>query len=177
MPESVQDRPAKTHAHVFLCAPGPRDRFDLDAIRAPHSDTTAQRTAPHRAHAGKAAREGLPYVGTQMSPQTLRLSQAAHPLGRNPGDVWTFPTQPFPEAHFAVMAPALAERCILAGCKPGGVVLDPFCGSGTTGMVAQQHGRRFVGIDLNRDYLDLALRTRLNQTALIDATAITRRDS
>ena len=93
----------------------------------------------------------------------------AHPKGRNPGDVWTLPTQPFPEAHFAVMAPEIARRCIAAGCKPGGVVLDPFCGSGTTGMVALRHGRRFVGIDLNRDYLDLALRTRLAQTAIVDA--------
>lgn len=77
-------------------------------------------------------------------------------------------TQPFAEAHFAVMPLALAERCVLAGCKPGGIVLDPFCGSGTTGLAAAKHGRRFVGIDLNRDYLDLALRTRLAQTALID---------
>lgn len=60
----------------------------------------------------------------------------------------------------------------MAGCKPGGVVLDPFAGSGTTGMVAQQHGRRFVGIDLSRDYLDLALRTRLAQTAIIDEPAL-----
>jgi len=61
---------------------------------------------------------------------------------------------------------ALAERCVLAGCKPGGTVLDPFSGSGTTGMVAQRHGRKYVGIDLNKDYLDLSLRTRLRQAAL-----------
>lgn len=87
------------------------------------------------------------------------------------GDVWCIPTQPFPEAHFAVMPAALAERCIAAGCKPGGTVLDPFCGSGTTGMVAGRHGRRFVGIDLSATYLDLALRTRLNQAALIEEVA------
>jgi len=80
--------------------------------------------------------------------------------GRNPGDVWTVPTQPFSAAHFAVMPTALAERAILAGCKPGGTVLDPFSGSGTTGLAATKHGRRYVGIDLSKDYLDLSLRTR-----------------
>ena len=88
--------------------------------------------------------------------------------GRNPGDVWTIPTVPFSEAHFAVFPPTLAEKCILAGCKPGGTVLDPFSGSGTTGMVAARHGHRYVGIDANRDFLDLSLRTRLLQGALIE---------
>lgn len=86
--------------------------------------------------------------------------------GRNPGDVWTIPTQPFAEAHYAVMAPALAKRCVLAGCKPGGTVLDPFSGSGTTGMVAVQTGRKYVGIELSADNLDLSLRTRFAQPAL-----------
>ena len=85
---------------------------------------------------------------------------------RNPGDVWAIPTQPFAEAHFATMPPALAERCIQAGCKPHGTVLDPFSGSGTTGYAASKHGRRYVGIDLNAEYLDLSLRTRLAQPAL-----------
>ncbi|GAB3164128.1 hypothetical protein GCM10027059_19650 [Myceligenerans halotolerans] len=91
---------------------------------------------------------------------------AVHERGRNPGDVWSIATQPFGEAHFATMPPALAERCILAGCKPGGTVLDPFSGSGTTGLAATESGRRFVGIDLNLDYLKLSLRTRLQQGVL-----------
>lgn len=61
---------------------------------------------------------------------------------------------------------ALAERCIQAGCKTDGTVLDPFSGSGTTGLAAARHGRRYVGIDLNRDYLDLSLRTRLGEATL-----------
>jgi DNA modification methylase len=89
-----------------------------------------------------------------------------HPDGRNPGDVWSIATQPYPGAHFAVMPSALAERCILAGCKPGGTVLDPFSGSGTTGLAAAKHGRRYVGIDLNAEYLDLSPRTRLAQPGL-----------
>lgn len=86
--------------------------------------------------------------------------------GRNPGDVWEIPTQPFRSAHFAVMPRALAGRCIQAGCKPGGTVLDPFSGSGTTGLAAAQHGRKYIGVDLNEEYLDLSLRTRLQQPGL-----------
>lgn len=73
---------------------------------------------------------------------------------------------PFPGAHFATYPPELVRRCIVSGCKPGGTVLDPFHGSGTTGMVAQRLGRRYVGIELNKDYLDLSLRTRLADSAL-----------
>ena len=86
--------------------------------------------------------------------------------GRNARDVWSISAQPFPGAHFAVMPLALAERCIQAGCKPGGTVLDPFSGSGTTGLAAARHGRRYAGIDLNADYLDLSLRTRLAEPTL-----------
>ena len=91
---------------------------------------------------------------------------AGSPAGRNPGDVWTIPTQPFTEAHFAVFPVEIPRRAIAAGCKPGGVVLDPFSGSGTTGLAAAELGRRYVGIDLNRDYLELSLRTRLSQPSL-----------
>jgi len=83
-------------------------------------------------------------------------------------DVWDIPPGSPPGIeHVAPMALHLAERCILAGCKPGGTVLDPFSGSGTTGLAATKHGRRYVGIDLSAEYLDLSLRTRLQQAALI----------
>jgi site-specific DNA-methyltransferase (cytosine-N4-specific) len=80
---------------------------------------------------------------------------------RNPGDVWRINTQPFPGAHFAVYPPELVRRCVVAGCKPGGVVLDPFHGSGTTGAVATSLGHRYTGIDLSAEYLDMSLTTRL----------------
>ncbi|HEY0888923.1 MAG TPA: site-specific DNA-methyltransferase [Nocardioides sp.] len=165
MPESVSDRLATRHEHLFLLTKGRRYWFDLDPIREPHSDVSVRRAQPHRADPGRTYREGDPYEGVGGA-QTLRLDQMNHPLGRNPGDVWSIPTQPFPGAHFAVMPQALAERCILGGCKPGGVVLDPFSGSGTTGLAAAKHGRKYVGIDLNADYLDLSLRTRLAQPGL-----------
>ena len=78
--------------------------------------------------------------------------------GRNKRSVWSITTQPFPEAHFATFPPKLIEPCILAGCQKGGTVLDPFFGSGTTGIVCWEHDRKFVGIDLSETYLkDIAI--------------------
>lgn len=88
--------------------------------------------------------------------------------GANPGDWWEIATQPFSGAHFATFPPELPRRCILASTREGDTVLDPFSGSGTTGMVATKHGRRYIGIDLNPKYHDLALKTRLAQGALIE---------
>lgn len=85
---------------------------------------------------------------------------------RNKRTVWSIPTQPFPGAHFATFPPALVKPCVLASTKRGGVVLDPFSGSGTTGMVAKGLGRKYVGIDLNDGYLKLSLETRLQNVAL-----------
>ncbi|MDQ7832064.1 MAG: site-specific DNA-methyltransferase [Desulfovibrionaceae bacterium] len=81
--------------------------------------------------------------------------------------VWTIPTYPYPEAHFATFPPTLARTCILAGCPVGGVVMDPFCGSGTTGLVARQLGRRFVGIELNPKYIRMAVRRIERETGLL----------
>ena len=79
---------------------------------------------------------------------------------RNCRSVWTIPTQPYPDAHFATFPEALPERCIKAGSRLGDTVLDPFCGSGTTGQVAIELGRSFIGIELNPAYAELA-RTRI----------------
>lgn len=154
MPESVTDRLSTKHEHIFLFTKGPRYWFDLDAIREP-TTTTPDRN-------GASALRGQASIRPQ-GPNAGQYGEA-----KNPGDVWTIATQPFSEAHFATFPVALPERCILAGCKPGGTVLDPFSGSGTTGLAAAKHGRRYIGIDLNPDYLDLSLRTRLAQGALLD---------
>ncbi len=159
MPESVTDRLSNHHEHLFMLSKSQRYWFDLDPIREPHEST------PDRA--GGTALRGQKAI-RPSGPNSGAYSEG----GRNPGDVWTIASQPFGEAHFATMPPALAERCVRAGCKPGGTVLDPFSGSGTTGLAAARHGRRYVGIDLNREYLDLSLRTRLAQPSLItEATA------
>lgn len=88
---------------------------------------------------------------------------------RNRRSVWHIPSAPFPEAHFATFPPALVEPCILAGCPEGGTVLDPFVGSGTVAMVAKGLGRRAIGIDLNPEYLAMAVR-RIPQLAMIGVT-------
>jgi site-specific DNA-methyltransferase (cytosine-N4-specific) len=82
---------------------------------------------------------------------------------RNKRSVWTVATQPYSEAHFATFPPALIEPCILAGSRPGDIVLDPFFGSGTTGEVAQQLGRKWIGIELNPDYEKLQRRRTAQQ--------------
>lgn len=177
MPESVTDRLSTRHEHVFLFSKSRRYWFDLDPIREPlaypeerpansWARDTKEGAAPGRStrqhrseRQGKAGGVNLRPTGRQhLTPDTYG--------GRNPGDVWTIPTVPFTGAHFAAFPPDLARRCILSGCKPGGTVLDPYSGSGTTGMMAQRHGRRYVGIDINAEYLDLSLRTRLRQCVL-----------
>lgn len=187
MPESVTDRLACRYEHLFLFSKSRHYWFDLDPIREPLVRPEAL-VRPEPLVRPEALAEGITFGGNKAAALTTGSSarrtgnrygsarpwadpeqsaeRSANPLGRNPGDVWTISTKPFAEAHFAVMPPELAERCILAGCKPGGTVLDPFSGSGTTGMAAQRHGRKYVGIDLKAAYLDLSLRTRLQQAAL-----------
>lgn len=162
MPESVADRLSSRHEHLFMLSKERRYWFDLTPIREPHTEVSIKRAQPHRAAPGKSRREGFG-IPPGNRPHTARIDQVNHPDGRNPGDVWSVATQPFAEAHFAVMPAELAERAIKAGCKPGGTVLDPFSGSGTTGYAAARLGRQYVGIDLSADFLALSLRTRLNQ--------------
>ena len=155
MPESVTDRLSNRHEHLFMLSKSPRYWFDLDSIREPH--------------VSEPGREGVNALRGQGAIRPLGPNSGAYSEGgRNPGDVWSIATQPFTGAHFATFPVALPERAIQAGCKPGGTVLDPFSGSGTTGLAAARHGRRYVGIDLSADYLDLSLRTRLAQAALLD---------
>lgn len=155
MPESVTDRLSGRYEHVFLYSKSRRYWFDLNPIREPHAERTLDRDKHAR---------GIYYAPGQ---KPNRRGISTSPLaGANPGDVWSINTQPFAAAHFAVMPVQLAQRCILAGCKPGGIVLDPFNGSGTTGLAAQRIGRRYIGIDLNPEYLELSLKTRLQQSSL-----------
>ncbi|MYY79694.1 MULTISPECIES: site-specific DNA-methyltransferase [unclassified Streptomyces] len=154
MPESVRDRLSNRHEHVFLLTKGPRYWFDLDPIREPVSEDTKRRPVldwATRKDRGEAARQG---VGGASTAGVQRV--AANSEGRNPGDVWDITTRPYPAAHFAVFPIELPLRCIKAGCRPGGTVLDPFSGSGTTGAAARQLGRKYIGIDLNPAYHDLA---------------------
>lgn len=166
-PDPAQDRPGRAHEQVFMLTKGQRYWFDARAIREesdPNQQAHNERYAKvYDAHTERAD-------GRQPGNQNSKgiHSRPGDP-GRHPRSVWSISAQPFPGNHPATMPPGVAEKCIKAGCKPGGVVLDPFSGSGTTGLVAGQLGRRYVGIDISADYLALSLRTRLAQSALFDA--------
>lgn len=152
MPESVTDRPTKAHEQIFLLTKSERYSYDADAIREPVAASQVGRVradsvggASHNER-GQHSKGGV-YVTSQASmPKDIR---------RNMRSVWTVPTQPTPEAHFATYPIALIEPCILAGCPVGGTVLDPFYGAGTTGMAALKHGRGFVGIELKPEYVEI----------------------
>lgn len=148
MPESVMDRPTKAHEYLFLLTKGERYFYDHEAIKEPATDTGRVN--------GRDGRDEDPAARPPGSnPRTLkRLDYTG--LGRNKRTVWTIATQAFPKAHFATFPEALVEPCILAGCPIGGMVLDPFCGSGTTGVVALRYGRDFLGIELNQEYAAMA---------------------
>jgi DNA modification methylase len=154
LPESVTDRPTKSHEHLFLFAKSPRYYYDAEAIREPDVGRDHARTVLN----GQPSLE--PSGGILPPHGGLRTAAGRDGMGRNKRDVWMVSPQPFPGAHFATYPPELIRPCILAGSARGDVVLDPFSGSGTTGLVATQEGRRYIGIDVNVEYLDLSLATR-----------------
>lgn len=160
MPSSVKTRPTTDHEYLFMFSKSKFYHYDADAIREPHvtfSENSKMRGG--RSHLGK--RGGTPEEGKNKGNSNLhmgRWDQAFHPLGRNKRTVWSVPLGKFREAHFAVFPEKLIEPCILAGVPNGGIVLDPFFGSGTSGLVALKHGRRFIGIELNPEYCKMAQR-------------------
>jgi DNA modification methylase len=144
MPESVTDRPTKSHEHIFLLSKSAKYFYDHEAIKEPVSGDWGTRDRTN----GKYHNEGTglnPHKGLEKEYDS-----------RNKRDVWSVPTQGFPGAHFAVYPPALIEPCVLAGSRAGDTVLDPFSGSGTTGMVALRNGRNYVGCELNPEYAALS---------------------
>lgn len=155
LPESVRDRCTVSHEYVFLLAHpdgGGRYFYDADAIREPHkADSVARVNRGHH-------REGHKWEDGPGD-QTIAndLTRALHEEGRNKRSVWSVNPKPYKGAHFATWPEKLVEPMILAGSPEGGVVLDIFSGSATTGLVATRAGRRYIGIDLNRGYLDLAV--------------------
>ena len=150
MPESVTDRCTKAHEYIFLLSKSQRYYFDADAIKEPS------------AYFGKDTRSGMGnirYEGKRTEGDAAANGQQSFVTineTRNKRSVWTVTTKPFKGAHFATFPPDLIEPCIKAGCPEGGTVLDPFGGSGTTGMVAQRHRRKFVLCELNPEYARMA---------------------
>ena len=155
MPESVTDRPTKAHEYIFLLTKQPRYYYDANAIREGDSGRPSGNgfVRDHR----------LSYLNADGTARGNE-QQWEPGRGRNRRSVWTVSTKPFSGAHFAVFPPDLIEPCVLAGCPETGTVLDPFSGSGTTGMVALRHGRSYLGLELNPEYAEMS-RNRIRDDA------------
>lgn len=169
MPESVTDRPTKAHEYVFLLAKSERYYWNRAAVAEPHkADSIARRGRTRTGGKFLDGDGGQPHGNPHSI--TTGLDDCLHPDGRNIRTVWTVATQPYAGAHFATMPEKLVEPCIKAGTKPGDLVLDPFAGSGTVGLVAAKLNRRFVGTELNADYIGMARRRMSGvQVSLLEA--------
>jgi DNA modification methylase len=194
MPESVTDRPTKAHEYIFLLTKSERYAYDADAIAEPVS--ASMLVQMEQGYSGEGLKD---YDGAGVqNPSSVKAriiekarkkvgesrddGQRAHSfhtgagwmsgMTRNKRSVWHVATQPYAEAHFATFPEALIEPCILAGSQPEQTVLDPFCGSGTTGVVACRHGRNFIGIELNPAYAQLAEKRILGDAALLNRVEV-----
>jgi DNA modification methylase len=154
MPESVQDRCTKSHEYIFLMSKSQKYYYDHESIKDPVKQDwgTRDRTDGKYHNNGSGLQ---PHSGLEKSYEMA-----------NKRSVWTVTTKPYAGAHFAVFPSDLIEPCILAGAPVGGIVLDPFMGSGTTAQVAQHLGRKYLGCELNIDYKPLQ-NNRLAQQSLI----------
>ena len=160
MPESVQDRCTKAHEYIFLLTKSPKYFYDIDAIREPH-----QSLDDYKKRKNKTYSKNLSKGGTGEQCLGRDRGDFYNEKGRNKRSVWKISTKPYKEAHFATFPIELPITCIKAGCPEGGIVLDPFFGSGTTGLAAQELHRHWVGIELNPEYIEIANR-RVGQTNL-----------
>ena len=153
LPEAVKDRPAKCYEHIFLFAKSPKYYFDYEAIQQPIKAVTAERYT--RGRSGKTKYSGSPPV-QNIDMNTAAITDERRKM-RRCKDVWEMATNTYKmDEHFAMFPEKLIEPCILAGSREGGVVLDPFFGSGTTGAVAKRLGREYIGIDINPRYIEKA---------------------
>lgn len=163
MPESVTDRPTRSHEYIFLLTKSARYAYDADAIKepaVPRKRMTKGYLTPKQKGRDAGCR---PSAATGLNaPSSDR---------KNVRSVWTITPKSYKGAHFATFPEALPERCILAGCPVGGVVLDPFTGSGTTGAVAKRLGRDFIGCELNPQYAELA-EQRISKSIAVTSRAI-----
>ena len=149
LPESAKDRPTKTYEHIFLLAKSRQYYFDYKAIQEPLKEVSKERYKRGRSENKYTGRQGIMRVREDFSTFDGQY--------RRKRDVWEVSTNSYKmDEHFAMFPERLIEPCILAGSKIGGIVLDPFFGSGTTGAVAKRFGREFIGIDLNARYLEKA---------------------
>ena len=158
MPSSTRTRPTTDHEYLFFFTKTNSYHYDIDAIREPHvtfsENSKMKGGRNHFYRRGSTPEKGK--NGGSSNLHDARWDQAFHPKGRNKRTVWSIPLSKFRDAHFAVFPESLVETCIQAGCPKDGIVLDPFSGSGTTGVVSIQLGRKYVGIDCVRKYQQMS---------------------
>lgn len=146
MPESIKDRPTCCHEKIWLITKNKKYYYDNEAIK---EDAI-----------GKKSGNKKPQKGTDQkfseTKQGLFKAQQKIYYKKNKRNVWTITTKPFKESHFATFPIDLIEPCVLAGCKEGGTILDPFSGAGTTGIAAKKHNRNAILIELNPKYIEIA---------------------
>lgn len=157
MPESVQDRCTKAHEYIFLMSKSQKYYFDYEAIKEGDQEYT-RKASPKKIATSGALPDGAGIHGGFGKDITT--------IGANKRSVWTVNTKPYAGAHFAVFPQELIEPCIMAGAPVGGIVLDPFMGSGTTAQVAQHLNRQYLGCELNPEYKPLQDK-RLRQMSLV----------
>ena len=155
MPESVQDRCTKAHEYIFLMSKAQQYHYDHEAIK----EQSTSKSEGIRFGGNKYGDDDDPKYATKSGNVSKEYDKA------NKRSVWTVTTKPYAGAHFAVFPSDLIEPCILAGAPVGGIVLDPFMGSGTTAQVAQNLGRQYLGCELNPEYEALQ-QSRLSQLSL-----------
>ena len=158
MPESVKDRCTKSHEYIFLLSKSARYYYDNEAVREPVKDSNAGFIMA-RARTASGALGG-------ENQHNMERRDYEEIKGANKRDVWTVTTKPYKGAHYATFPPDLIKPMILAGCPPGGIVLDPFVGSGTTVATAIKLGRKGIGIDLNIKYLTENARQRIAEAQM-----------
>lgn len=159
LPESAKDRFSKKHEYIFLLVKQPDYYFDLNAVRDPHKAASKERIKYRMTAFGGDVKnkKGAFGKGEKNGGTLKRIS--LNPNGKNPGDVsdfWAITTKHGNAKHYATFNSDLITKPILAGCPKGGIILDPFCGSGTTGVKAIELGRKFIGIDGKKEYCDIA---------------------
>ena len=154
MPESVKDRPTKAHEYIFLLSKSQKYYYDAEAIKEPEVCGRMRGPANH--------------PDTKSTNGNGGLARRKSTGTRNKRTVWTVATKPFKGAHFATFPPELIEPCVLSGCPEGGVVLDPFSGAATTGIVVLKYGRKYVGIELNPEYVEMSKRRIMDDNPLFN---------
>ena len=156
MPESVTDRPTSSHEHIFLLTKQSRYYYDAEAVR---EDNASPEQMAHNFRYAKtydAFDDRASESGQPGNVNNVGIHSRPGQPGRNQRNVWHLATEPFPDAHFATFPTEIPRRCIKAGSREGDTVLDPFAGSGTTLMVADQLGRHGIGIELSQEYATMA---------------------